>query len=383
MTATIVILEETLPAYRVPLFTEMRRHAEARGIEIKVLHGKAPSHRGERLNSGYLSHARVIRNCYLPIRVKGTRAVWQPALRACLQADVVVVDNANRMLINYVLLLTRRAGGPRVAFWGHGRDIEADSTSAAATFKARLATSADWWFAYTSGVARYLESLGVPESRITMIGNTIDTASLQADIAAYGDRNAMPRARCAFLGGLYDHKRLDLLFEAADLVSRSCAEFELVIAGAGEQRANVEQYVARRRWARYVGQVDARAKAELLASSRLLLMPGAVGLVALDALASGVPLVTMADASHGPEIEYIRSGTNGIVLPPASTAADFARATVDVLNDERAWKALNSGALRTAEQHSIDAAAERFVDGIETLLASGRSTVGTPHPLGQ
>jgi hypothetical protein len=47
-------------------------------------------------------------------------AVWQPVLSATRKADLVIVDQASRLLVNYVLLARQRFGGPSIALWGMG-----------------------------------------------------------------------------------------------------------------------------------------------------------------------------------------------------------------------------------------------------------------------
>lgn len=377
MTAHVVILQETMPQYRVELFEHIRR-CEARGITVEVIHGRAPGTRGQRLNTGVLPGATVIRNRYLRAPGENGAVVWQPALRRCLKADLVVVEQANRLLINYVLLLAQHLRGPKVAFWGHGRNLQAPGGSLSERFKARIAVAPWWWFAYTEGVAEHLVSRSVPRDRISVVGNTIDVAALREAVERQRQRQRQrgkpqAMARCAYLGGLFTDKRLDLLFAAADLIAERVPAFELVIAGEGEQRTEVEQFVQDRPWARYLGAITGDARAELLASTRLLLVPGLVGLVLLDSFASGVPVVTTADALHSPEIEYLDDGVNGVMVRSGADAAAYAEAVVRTLRDESLWNRLSSGAHRSAEQHTIALAAERFVTGLESAVGERRS----------
>ena len=138
MSNRVVILQETFPRYRVALFDEVCRRATLRGIEVQVVYGQAPGNRGERSNGGSIGGAGFVRNRYLRIPGVETEAVWQPALRSCLGADVVVVEQANRLLINYILLMAQRLHGPKLAFWGHGRNLQSTPDTIAERFKARL-----------------------------------------------------------------------------------------------------------------------------------------------------------------------------------------------------------------------------------------------------
>lgn len=367
MTARVIILQETLPHYRVALLEQVGDRAAERGIAVEVVHGHAPGERGRRLSTGALQDAVTIHNRYLRAPGSNGTVVWQPALRRCLSADLVVVEQANRLLINYVLLLAQRLRGLKVAFWGHGRNLQASPTSLAERTKGRMARLPSWWFAYTAGVAEHLGSLGFPQDRVTIVGNTIDVIGLRRAVDQHRPRCGTAPLRCAYVGGFYNHKRLDLLFEASDLIADRLPGFELLIAGSGEQRSEVERFVRDRSWASYLGPVEGDDRARLLASVRLLLIPGLVGLVVLDSFAAGVPLVSTADALHSPEIEYIDEGVNGVLLPSAD-ATTYARKVIELLENEPALERLRRGAYRSAEEHGIAQAAERFVGGIESAL---------------
>jgi glycosyltransferase involved in cell wall biosynthesis len=364
----VVLVQETMPGYRVPLISEIRKQATDSGIEFEVVYGRAPGRRGSRLNTGHLTGAAVVRNRYVPAPGANGAVVWQPALRRCLSADLVVVEQANRLLLNYLLLIAQRLNGPRVAFWGHGRNFQELIPTASERLKARMASSPWWWFAYTDAVAQYVASCGFAPERITVVGNTIDVHELRAAVEeARRIAPAVCPQRCAYLGGL------DLLLEASDLIARSIPNFELVIAGDGEQRDLITRFVATRPWAKHLGSVEGSAKAELLASCRLLLMPGAVGLGVLDSFAAGVPLVTTANALHGPEIDYLKHDMNGVILNVCTPPA-YAGSVIRLLRDENSLQRLGTAAKAAIDQHRVVDAAGRFVDGLRLALGGARSS---------
>lgn len=372
MNSRVALVQETMPGYRVPLIAEIRKQAADRGISLEVVHGHAPGRRGDRLNTGRLHGAEVVKNRYLPAPGANGSIVWQPALRRCLSADLVIVEQANRLLLNYLLLITQRFNGPRLAFWGHGRNYQEKAQTVSERLKARLVSSPWWWFAYTDAVAGYVASCGFPPEQITVVGNTIDVQELRAAVVeARRTAPATGPQRCTYLGGLYPLKRLELLLEASDLIAASIPDFELVIAGDGEQRDLINRFVATRPWANHLGSVDGRDKAELLASTRLLLMPGGVGLGVMDSFAAGVPLVTTVDALHGPEIDYLEHDTNGVILED-STPHAYAEAVIRLLRDEDSLRRLGTAAEAAVDRHRVEDAAGRFVDGVQSALESGR-----------
>ena len=182
MSRKVVILQEALPQYRVELFTNIRDRAAAREIAVDVLHGQVPGERGARLSTGSLPGAVLVQNIYTKAPGVNGVVVWQAALRRCLQSDLVVVEQANRLLINYLLLAGQPISGPKVAFWGHGRNFQAVTRTIAERFKEQVAVRSWWWFAYTQRVADYLVNRGFPQDRITVVGNTIDVLALRSAV---------------------------------------------------------------------------------------------------------------------------------------------------------------------------------------------------------
>lgn len=279
------------------------------------------------------------------------------------------------MVINYLLLSAERIGcGPKVALWGHGTNRQASKASIADRFKSCVARMPNWWFAYTTGVANTLVTQGVQASRISVVGNTIDVVGLRQRVeSARAARHTAPNPAIGlFLGGLYQHKKLDVLFEAADIIFSRLPEFELHIAGTGEQRGEVEEYAKTRPWVSYRGVVDGEAHASLLANARLLLVPGLVGLVIIDSFAAGVPLVTTADALHSPEIEYLEHGKNGVMIPVGVGPRGYADTVIGLLDNPSRWEALSAGAWRSAPSHTLECAARNFVEGLCNALPTNR-----------
>ena len=63
-----------------------------------------------------------------------------------------------------------------------------------------------------------------------------------------------------------------------------------------------------------------------------MFMPGLVGLAIVESYCAGLPFVAVAQAGHGPEIEYLQDGVNGVLLPQATVEATAA-ALVRLLGD--------------------------------------------------
>jgi glycosyltransferase involved in cell wall biosynthesis len=360
----VVIVQELLPTYRVPFFEALRAHLAASGVELTVVHGSAQGGRASRADAGTLPWAVPVANRHLRV-APGATAVWQPVPRALLaDADLVVVEQANRQLLNY-LLLGRYVvtGHPRLVLWGHGGDLQAVGRTArvAERFKAAVSRRVHWWLAYTEGSADRVAALGFPRKRITVVQNAVAVPPAAGPV----DRVA---GQCIYVGSLYRHKRIGYLLEAGRRVAQLRPDFRLVVVGDGEDRSLVADAAASSSWLDYRGPMFGQEAADLLRQSTLLLMPGLVGLAVVDSFAAGCPLVTVDLDLHSPEIEYLRDGVNGVCLPAGTGPAAYAGAVVDLLDDPTRLEVLREGCRQAAETYTLAAMVERYADGLLRAL---------------
>lgn len=358
--------------YRVPLFETMRASLAADNVELRVLHGDATAPEKDKQDVGHLAWA-----THLPTRYfAGGRLCWQPFARAARGSDLVIVTQENKLLNNLPPLLNpwRRQ---KLAFWGHGRDMQADNPDAwSERFKAWTTRRVDWWFAYTEISAGCIRAAGFPSDRITVLHNSIDTSELRSAIAEARllGRRAL-RAELGlgegpvgiYLGSLYADKRIPWLIDAAVRLRQRVPTFELLVAGAGPQRRLVEEAAAEHAFIRYVGPVRDARKARCLAAADLMLNPGLVGLGILDAFAAGLPLLTTDCRIHSPEIAYLDSGRNGVMT--ANEMQAYVGECLRLLHDAQALAAMSRGAAASADQFSIQRMAARFCDGVLACLA--------------
>lgn len=362
MSRRVVVVQELLAQYRVPFFEDLRTALAAHSIELVLVHGQPSKEMAARNDGGRISWARHIRN--LQLTLGPVRLVWQPAASSMGKADLVVVEQANRLVLNYVLLAVRGLpGAAKVAFWGHGANLQARSpNSKREWFKRIMATAPDWWFAYTEGCAKTVMSTGFPSTQLTVVQNAVKTHEYQSVSVA---REPL---RCVFIGGLSKTKRIDFLIEAGRHLSRVLPGFELLVVGDGPLRHLIQEEAQQSHWLTYAGPAFGREKAELLASAQLTLMPGLVGLAIVDTFAAGTPIVTTAIDFHSPEIEYLQTGTNGIILPKHCSAEGYAQAVASLLRDPDQLSRLRKGCRQSAQDITIERMVDNFTQGILAAL---------------
>jgi glycosyltransferase involved in cell wall biosynthesis len=97
-----------------------------------------------------------------------------------------------------------------------------------------------------------------------------------------------------------------------------------------------------------------------------MLMPGRVGLCAVDSFALRTPVVTTNWPWHAPEFEYLENGRNAVVTPDDPMA--YASAVQELLNDRSRLASLREACRRDAAHYTIDGMAARFCDGLLGII---------------
>ncbi|AZL68546.1 MULTISPECIES: glycosyltransferase [Pseudomonas] len=176
---------------------------------------------------------------------------------------------------------------------------------------------------------------------------------------------AVPSApRLVCVGRLCEQKGQLLLLEAARLLAAQAVEFELVLAGDGEMREQLEALIARHRLqsqVRITGWISsAQVREEILAARALVLPSFAEGLpvVIMEAMALRRPVLTTYVAGIP---ELVTPGENGWLFP-AGAVEELATAMADCLaQPAQVLQRMGEAAYqRVLQRHDIDTEAARL-----------------------
>ena len=372
--ATVCLVQGMAKQYRKPFFDGLYEQLKDAGVCLRVVYSDPnprEARRGDNIDLPETYGRKVPR-----LWLANERLLFQPLFREIGQADLVIVDHANKYLMTYPLLLASRLGLKKVAFWGHGRNRQASPSGASEWLKRRLIGAVDWWFAYTDGVARYVADCGFPVDRITSVHNSVDLSAFREQLAGVGATELealrqflgiLPGARVAlYCGGLHADKRLAFFVDAAVAIRQRLPDFRLIVVGAGAEEGLIKSAAEKYEWLQYVGPKFGQGKAAYFHLAEVFLCPGLVGLGILDAFAAGLPLVTSDLPIHSPEIEYLENGKNGLV-----TACDpeaYAEAVVSLLQDRVALSTMQSEARTASGSYSLEQMVINFRDGVLACL---------------
>ena len=331
----VTIIQRRLTHYRGTLFEKLQENLQNYGIKLRLLIGMPSSDELQRKDSIIIPWAESIPTYYF----FRNRLCWQPIHKYVYDSDLVIVTQENSLLANHLLILCPRKF--KVAFWGHGANFQSNKPNGfRERYKRWLAKRVDWWFAYTQLSADIVNKTGFPVDKITVLNNTIDILSIQKEIEMVTMDEILSLRHsleldegpiAVFVGSLYENKRLDFLFEAAELIRQKVKGFQLLIIGDGPERNKVKMWCDKHYWIKWTGAQFGRNKVILLSMAKILLNPGLVGLNILESFATGVPMLTTDCKIHSPEIAYLENEYNGLIT--INDLSTYVNTAIDILNN--------------------------------------------------
>lgn len=375
----VLIVQTYVPQYRVAFFEGLKAFLDAQNIHLDLVYSGPPDDAARKSDAVRLPWAMYRTN--RRFRVGRRELVYQPVARLARGYDLVIVENANKLLINPVLACMNGLGMTRLAYWGHGKNFQGGEALMGASLKSAMLRHAHWWFAYNDLSAEIVRETGFPKERITSVMNTIDNEALARDVTAVTAADLELQRRelnlagsnvCIYIGGMYDKKRLPFLLAACERIREIVPDFEILFLGSGVDRALVDAFAAKHDWAKALGPTFGRDKATCLKLAKLLLMPGLVGLAIIDAFAAQMPIVTTDVPYHSPEIDYLVSGTNGEIVSPADSIETYAERVAALLADKARLEKLRQGCRESAEKYSMQSMISNFASGVVAALGRRR-----------
>lgn len=277
----------------------------------------------------------LVRN---PVRfVRAARAAWRMGqaagkrvrhfaylAEACLLTRWLRKAGADHLHAHFgtnpaaVALLARLLGGPGYSFTVHGPE-EFDRPDALSL--GEKIAGAEFVVAISSFGRSQLFRWSRPQDwgKVRIVRCGVDAAFLDA-----GPLPAPDASRLVCVGRLAEQKGQLLLVEAAALLADEGIDFEMVLAGDGPMRPQIEAAVQARRLGgrvRITGWLsNAAVRAEIAAARAVVLPSFAEGLpvVLMEALALGRPVVTTYVAGIP---ELVRDRVNGWLVPAGDVSA--------------------------------------------------------------
>lgn len=283
------------------------------------------------------------------------RIVWQQgALRLALisDADVYIFVGSANYLSTWAAAALCRVRGKRVLFWTigwHRRDV-----GTRRWIRRVFYSLAHELLLYGSWGREYGLQAGHPRSRMRVVGNSVSTPPA-VDEPPVGELKELTKARLV-IGGVARMTRVkgfDLVLRAANELRGAGIDCRVLLVGDGEDVPKLRALARDLQVpTTFVGaRYGVQALADVYSRLDLTVIPGAIGLTAVQSLSFGVPVVTGNERSaQMPEAESVIDGVTGLLFDPRKPRS-----------------------LTSALQHFLDLTpGER-----ETMRAAARSEVAT------
>lgn len=381
---SVAIIEGVVPSYRLQFLSKL---GLCKSLRTVCFHGTGKAgHSVTSVGRKLPVHSKPIRNFHWP--GGGARVAWQTGLYPIVSGryDVVICAEAVHNLSTWLVLLCSRISRYAVVLSGHGLGTVPRKNGFLNRWRWRLrrflAQKADALLVYTEAGAANCTDHNIDANKIFISGNTLDTEHLIkiADEVKAG-RNQTPEPRkpnhinLIYVGRLYSAKRVDVLLAAAKLLKERGVSCRIVIVGDGHQKAELEAMEAAD-CVEFLGACyEERALALHFANADLLVIPDSVGLVVVHAFCNGTPIVTsLAGTGHGPEFNYIKDGSNGVLLHTL-LPSEFADQLEKLASNPCLIEELGEEAKKTAQSLSMNKMVSQFQMAMEyaTSRAQGSS----------
>ncbi|OPX86283.1 MAG: 1,4-alpha-glucan branching enzyme [Pelotomaculum sp. PtaB.Bin104] len=194
----------------------------------------------------------------------------------------------------------------------------------------------------------------LPADKIDIIPNGVDVESLHLQAAGPGRRSQEPYAAdheqiILYFGRLVREKGVQTLIQAMPLILGECPDAKLVIIGQGPALPELESLTADLDLGHkilFTGYLSDEERNHLLGLAAVAVFPSLYepfGIVALEAMAAGIPVVVSDVGGLG---DIVRHGHNGLKMYPGDVTSlgsqvleiiknkDFARALADTATKE-------------------------------------------------
>ncbi len=177
--------------------------------------------------------------------------------------------------------------------------------------------------------------VGVPANRISVCHIGINIERFQPSDPPAGKREPI----ILFVGRLVEKKGATILLEAFRHARHAVPDARLILAGDGAQRAALEQQASSIGAVTFMGAVSRETVQSLMKTTRVFCLPSitasngdaeGLGLVLLEAQASGIPVVTSA---NGGATEGMVDGETGFAFQEKDTEA-LTRHLITLLTDD-------------------------------------------------
>lgn len=313
---SLIIIQPYVAGYRIPFYEQLIPALEKVGVSC-VVSGAPPlgsqAARGDHVN-GYPWQVESSNRSRTLLGIEFQNTI---RLRDLDSYDGAITGLAGSSVDTYRVFFEQIRRSFKVGVWGHVGAYTKRGNPIDTALEQLQLRKADQVFCYTEKGADMAVSRGAKRESVVAVNNTVSLGSfvdLRGRISREAVRDFETRhglisgKTLCFIGGIDASKRIDYLADLLDGLWSIDQEIKVLVGGRGMDEWRLTTAIERKQCV-YFGRVGDEMKSIITTASSLMLMPGRVGLVAVEALAAGLPILTLKDEAHAPEFEYLTPGS--------------------------------------------------------------------------
>lgn len=170
----------------------------------------------------------------------------------------------------------------------------------------------DHIFVYNSKGKENLLKIGISESKITVVRNSLNREDYGFDVAR--NPTNINSIQLLFSGRITKERKLDVLIRGVDILVKQGYSLTCKIVGSGDISVyiNLARSLGIDHLVDFVGPLYGKSLEATFSSSSIFVFPGGIGLSVVHALSYGLPVITTNNFNfHSPEVELIEQDVNG------------------------------------------------------------------------
>ncbi len=275
--------------------------------------------------------------------------------------DVVLCEGASNFINNISIFIYCKLFKKKMIQWGLG-EIRGRKKSRIRKvfdrFIVPIEKRADAIVSYSTEGSKYYKKIGIPDEKIFVAVNVVDTDSRMIEIENF-DRRRQPVSPCketspfkvVFVGALEVNKNIEMLINAFECFSQKISDVELHIIGGGDDESRLKK-IAKHKGLDSIIFFHGRVEGPLIDhvyDKDVFVMPGLGGLAVSDMLCHGIPVI--CGIGDGCEKDLVNGG-NGF-LDDSLNESSILEYLTTLKNDPELLKLMKKNAKETTKSHNI------------------------------
>ncbi len=374
----VLIITNIPNPYRIPLFNELNKQLENKGLHLKVLFGAL----------GYERRKWIVNmdECEFDFKVLPSKTIrysdnekisftYAGLYRILSQeSPIVTITNAFSIATTKLWLRSWFKKTPYIIWSGAFENNYEPDSLLRKLLRMMLVKRATGFIAYGTKAKDYLVSLGADENKVEIGINTVDTnfyLKQTKKLENYIKRNNGSQ-HLLYVGYLSKRKNILNLLISIRKLSQLRSDFVLDIVGDGNDKERLKKYVLDNHMAEFVKFHGFKGKefiSKFMTESDCFLFQTDFdpwGLVLVEAMAVGLPCISSINA--GATYDLITEGTTGFVMDFSDTDNVIDK-IIWILNNPRLSRKIGQNARHFIEENvSLKKSANGFIKAISKSL---------------